>query len=138
MLKPNGSLVVVTFHSLEDRMVKNFMHHCSGKRSIEDAEHNQFDMKRAVHREWKKASRRLSSEDDIQHTYMHRKKKHIHSDTSSSSSSSFRLLSKKVILPSRQETAENPRSRSAKLRAAQRTSATPMTPFGPLDYDDDE
>ncbi|CAO3600042.1 unnamed protein product [Absidia cylindrospora] len=138
MLKADGSLVAVTFHSLEDRMVKNFMHHCVGKRSMEESEHNQFDMKRAVHREWKKASRRLSHDDDQQTLAFIDRKKHTTGSVTSNVTTSFRLPSKKVILPTRQETAINPRSRSAKLRVAQRTIGDPMEPFGPLMDDNDE
>lgn len=99
---------------------------------MDDAEHNQFDMKRQVHREWKKQVRRISDEHEHTLAFNDRKGKHTttHSETLDPS---FRLTSKKVILPTRDETAVNPRSRSAKLRAAQRTTAIPLAPLGPLE-----
>ncbi|KAF7721684.1 hypothetical protein EC973_004305 [Apophysomyces ossiformis] len=121
LLKPQGRLVVVTFHSLEDRIAKNFMHHCSGRRSMQEAELNQFDVKRSVNREWKKATRRgqdlLLKQPQAQKTAV---------------SPSFQLCSKHVVHPSREETHINPRSRSAKLRAAERTNGEPLAPFGSI------
>ncbi|KAG1322311.1 hypothetical protein G6F62_010315 [Rhizopus arrhizus] len=55
LIKPEGRLAIVTFHSLEDRIAKNFLNHCSGKRSMSDAQQNQFSLKRAANREWRKA-----------------------------------------------------------------------------------
>ncbi|KAG0164581.1 hypothetical protein DFQ30_009731 [Apophysomyces sp. BC1015] len=122
LLKPEGRLVVVTFHSLEDRIAKNFLHHCSGRRSVQDAEMNQFNMKRAVNREWKKAVRRG---EDSSLKQPQAQKVAI--------TPSFSLCSKHVVQPSRDETQVNPRSRSAKLRAAERTYAEPLAPFGSLE-----
>ncbi|OAD77888.1 hypothetical protein PHYBLDRAFT_122621 [Phycomyces blakesleeanus NRRL 1555(-)] len=90
LLRPQGRLVVVSFHSLEDRIAKNFLYHCAGKRSTQEAETN-----------------------------------HV--------VPSFELKSKSVVQASKEETAVNSRSRSAKLRVGQRTMAEPLSPFGPLD-----
>ena len=76
-LRPGGRLVVLTYHSLEDRMVKNFMR--SGR----------IDGK-------------------------------IESDFYGNRLSPLRPLSKLCITPSNQEQAANPRSRSARLRVAER------------------
>jgi 16S rRNA C1402 N4-methylase RsmH len=38
LLKPGGRLVVVTFHSLEDRIVKDFLYRCNGRRRLEGKE----------------------------------------------------------------------------------------------------
>lgn len=81
-LKPGGKLAVVTFHSLEDRIVKRFLQLASG------AEAN--------------ANR--------------------HAPASQSVTPRFTDLSK-AIGPSDEELAQNPRSRSARLRVATRTSA---------------
>jgi 16S rRNA (cytosine1402-N4)-methyltransferase len=88
-LKPGGALAVVTFHSLEDRIVKRFFQNRSGN----DAQTNRYAPARA--------------ED----------------------SARFTLVSRRAIAPDETELAENPRSRSAKLRIGRRTSV----PAGPVD-----
>jgi 16S rRNA (cytosine1402-N4)-methyltransferase len=82
LLKPGGRLVVVAFHSLEDRIVKSFLAERSRARS---------------------ASRHLPP--------------------TAQPAPSFRLLTKRPVLPDAAEVGANPRARSAKLRAAERTDA---------------
>ncbi|MBY0381325.1 MAG: 16S rRNA (cytosine(1402)-N(4))-methyltransferase RsmH [Xanthobacteraceae bacterium] len=81
-LKPGGRLVVVSFHSLEDRIVKNFLS-ARGKQGGR--------------------SRHLPETEQA--------------------APSFEILTKRPIVANDNETAANPRARSAKLRAAQRTAA---------------
>jgi 16S rRNA (cytosine1402-N4)-methyltransferase len=81
ILKPGGRLVVVTFHSLEDRMVKTFLRERSGLSAGQ-------------------GSRYLPVEDV--------------------SCADFKILTRKAVAPSPEEIERNPRSRSAKLRAAVR------------------
>ncbi|MCS0503804.1 16S rRNA (cytosine(1402)-N(4))-methyltransferase RsmH [Ancylobacter mangrovi] len=90
-LKPGGRLVVVTFHSLEDRIVKNFLAH-RAKASA--------------------GSRHMPALDGP--------------------APSFRLVARGAVEAGDEETARNPRARSAKLRAAERTEA-PAHPPGDLD-----
>lgn len=82
VLKPGGRLVVVSFHSLEDRIVKNFL----SERSRTPA-----------------GSRHLPE--------------------TAAAAPTFRVLTKRPIVADETETAKNPRARSAKLRAAERTEA---------------
>ncbi len=82
-LKPGGQLAVVTFHSVEDRMVKRFLQARSGGQAN---------------------ANRYAPE--------------VAQDTPA-----FRVEKRKAIGPDEEELAENPRSRSAKLRVAIRTDA---------------
>ncbi|GGY41689.1 16S rRNA (cytosine(1402)-N(4))-methyltransferase RsmH [Parvularcula lutaonensis] len=84
-LKPGGRLVVVTFHSLEDRIVKKFLAIASGNEGT--GSRHLPEVRRAA--------------------------------------PSFILENKKALAASEAEAAENPRARSAKLRAAIRTDADP-------------
>ncbi|KXF76809.1 ribosomal RNA small subunit methyltransferase H [Paramesorhizobium deserti] len=85
VLKPGGRLVVVTFHSLEDRIVKRFFADRQGGSG---------------------GSRHLPEVEARQ--------------------PSFTPVGKGVVGPSREEEERNPRARSAKLRAAIRTSNPPL------------
>ena len=81
-LEPGGRLIVVSFHSLEDRIVKNFL--------IERGRAPAFSR---------------------------------HQPEVMAAPPSFRLLTRKPQTPDEVEIAANPRARSAKLRAAERTDA---------------
>jgi 16S rRNA (cytosine1402-N4)-methyltransferase len=82
VLKPGGRLVVVSFHSLEDRIVKNFLVERSkaggGSRHLPEV---------------------------------------------AQAAPSFSILTKRPVTPGDDEILANPRARSAKLRAAERTNA---------------
>ena len=82
VLKPGGRLVAISFHSLEDRIVKNFL----------------------TVRSRAPASSR-------------------HRPEIAAASLTFRILTLRPEVPNDIEIAANPRSRSAKLRAAERTDA---------------
>jgi 16S rRNA (cytosine1402-N4)-methyltransferase len=82
VLKPGGRLVVVSFHSLEDRIVKTFLTERSRAAAV---------------------SR--------------------HRPDVTAPASTFVTLTRRPVAPDAAEMARNPRSRSAKLRAAERTAA---------------
>lgn len=81
-LKPHGRLVAISFHSLEDRLVKTFLNAKGrtpgGSRHAPEVAH---------------------------------------------AAPAFRILTKRPVTPDAEEIALNPRARSAKLRAAERTEA---------------
>lgn len=77
MIQPGGRLVVITYHSLEDRIVKNFMRTGNFKGTEEK-------------------------------------------DFYGNTSSPFRLINKKGTVPGEEEIARNSRSRSARLRIAEK------------------
>lgn len=76
-LNPNGRLVVISYHSLEDRIVKNFMRY------------GRFDT-------------------------------HVEKDIYGNFNTPFRLITKKVITPEKEEINMNSRARSARLRIAEK------------------
>ena len=85
LLKAGGRLVVVTFHSLEDRIAKRFF-----------------------------ASRSTPAP---------RGSRHLPESSDAAFAPSFRLLNRHPIEPNQSEIRRNPRARSARLRAAERTAA---------------
>jgi 16S rRNA (cytosine1402-N4)-methyltransferase len=84
VLKAGGRLVVVAFHSLEDRIVKTFLA--------------------------SRAAVRAGSR---------------HGPPRAPSAATFRTLTRRPVIPNVAETAANPRARSAKLRAGERTDEPP-------------
>jgi 16S rRNA (cytosine1402-N4)-methyltransferase len=83
VLAPGGRLVVITFHSLEDRIVKHFLR----RRALEEGGSRHLPPRLRPHRP------------------------------------SFTFVNPGPVSPLPQEIAANPRARSAKLRAAERTDA---------------
>lgn len=96
-LKPGGKIAVLTFHSLEDRIVKR---HILGIDIDEPVSQN-------LRQKFKNASK-LHSMDEINDLY----------------SKKWIPLHKNVITPSAEEVDSNPRSRSAKLRVAEKNVET--------------
>lgn len=85
ILKSEGRILVITFHSLEDRIVKNFF------------KNGNFD-------------------NEQQKDFYGTKEK-----------SDLKIITKKPIVPSNEEIKNNPRSRSAKLRIAEKVKVSKIT-----------
>jgi len=82
LLAPGGRLVVVAFHSLEDRIVKRFMTHAAGRTGAPS--------------------------------------RHDPAGLMTREAPNFRLLTARALRPGDTEANQNPRSRSARLRALER------------------
>ena len=105
LLTPGARLVIISFHSLEDKIVKSFFKEKSGKYS-----------------------------NPSRHTVLPHEELHyplpvaaplnplngLRLEDTKNDKASFRVINKKVIKASRNEISQNPRSRSARLRAAER------------------
>jgi 16S rRNA (cytosine1402-N4)-methyltransferase len=78
VLKPGGRIAVITFHSIEDRLVKNFF-------------------------------RQGSFEEVEEHPFLSQQKEEV-----------FKIITKKPVTASEEEQKRNSRSRSAKLRIAEK------------------
>ncbi|NXL92351.1 MET15 protein, partial [Alectura lathami] len=95
-LKPGGRLVALSFHSLEDRIIKRFLH------GIDMTEKYNLSSRQKI----RQALKNRSKEEDTQ-DFPHGK-----------SNSKWMFMQKKVITPQAKDIQTNPRARSAKLRAA--------------------
>jgi 16S rRNA (cytosine1402-N4)-methyltransferase len=89
LLMPGGRLAIVSFHSLEDRRVKDFLRQRSDR------------------------APRTSRHEPVPATV---------------AAPSFQLLHRRALKPDIEEIDRNPRARTARLRAAERTAAPPWPP----------
>ncbi|KAJ3293022.1 hypothetical protein HK104_004809 [Borealophlyctis nickersoniae] len=162
LLRPSGRCIVVTFHSLEDRIAKDFFRQTSGYYASRapspysdrftspaafEAEMElgtgggRSEEKIELHNKWKRkqdkweriganskfvapeeVSEVEEDEDEVDEMEDGEEKPYL---------ASFMSLVKHTVKPTRDEVNENPRSRSAKLRAAERTHHPPL--FSTLD-----
>ncbi|KAI8824248.1 MraW methylase family-domain-containing protein [Fimicolochytrium jonesii] len=157
LLRPGAPLVCVSFHSLEDRIIKQFMKKCAIDQSGAHTSPSMADTSPFVSPEMDELdvdlmSRRgldaISSTREAEKSRIREKRQkyentdkkvaawgHGGADVESDSidelplAPSFSILTKRAVKPSREEVYNNPRSRSAKLRAAVRTANPPCFPY---------
>ncbi|KAJ3171145.1 hypothetical protein HDU88_008181 [Geranomyces variabilis] len=145
LLLPGGALVVVTFHSLEDRIAKQFLLRCAT--TVSAAEQAQSADEAPPFREMdaldidlmhRRGADGQSSDTDLLKLKGRRRREKIEQKASrhkswedawskESTAPSFRLVTRRTVAPTRNEVDANPRARSAKLRAAIRTAAPPLS-----------
>ncbi|KAL2309970.1 hypothetical protein Nmel_006207, partial [Mimus melanotis] len=94
-LKPGGRLVALSFHSLEDRIIKRFLH------GIDMTEKYNLGSKQKIRQALKNSSKGGTQESPC-----------------GKSNSNWIFIQKKVLTPQDKDIQINPRGRSAKLRAA--------------------
>ena len=90
LLRAEGHLVIVTFHSLEDRIAKRFLNHCAKPAPAPSRHRPPLSAPQAA--------------------------------------PSFRIIGRRPRRPDEQEVRRNPRARSARLRAVERTANPPLSP----------
>ncbi|XP_072195042.1 12S rRNA N(4)-cytidine methyltransferase METTL15 isoform X1 [Excalfactoria chinensis] len=95
-LKPGGRLVALSFHSLEDRIIKRFLH------GIDMTEKYNLSSRQKIRRALKNCSKEENTQE-----FPHGK-----------SNPKWTFIQKKVLTPQAKDILINPRARSAKLRAA--------------------
>ncbi|MBN3325003.1 MET15 protein, partial [Atractosteus spatula] len=103
-LRPGGRLAVLTFHSLEDRLAKRFLRG-------EDVAGPRSRSVRQKIRRGRQGGREDGEEEEEEEE---------EEEGEPSGASGWSQLQKKVMTPRPQDVEENPRGRSAKLRAAQK------------------
>ncbi|RKP09618.1 MraW methylase family-domain-containing protein [Thamnocephalis sphaerospora] len=132
LLKPGGRLVAVTFHSLEERAVKDFLYRCSGRRPVTGKTHDRAQRKKGRSRK-EQAAMEASSIELMEESWMadsehHRALSSTKDAEAEEGGASFTLVERRVVRPSSTEADRNSRSKSACLRAAIRTHAPPLAP----------
>lgn len=95
-LKPGGRLVALSFHSLEDRIIKRFLH------GIDMTEKCNLGSKQKIRQALKNSSKGEETQES----------------PCGKSNSKWIFIQKKVLRPQAKDIQTNPRGRSAKLRAA--------------------
>ncbi|TPX58503.1 hypothetical protein PhCBS80983_g03106 [Powellomyces hirtus] len=154
LLLPGGNMVVVTFHSLEDRIAKQFLARCAspppstsspdaGNEHLEreyqemdaldldllrrrgaDARSSDADLGKLQGR--KRRERMERKRERQNKIIMEGREEDLWADHDEPS---FKIITRRTVLPTQEEVIGNPRARSAKLRAAQRTNAPPLSRF---------